>query len=200
MRDRSSKLPRRKPKQARALETLDTLLEGAAQVLEQRGYARATTNRIADAAGVSVGTVYEYFPDKDALFAALIDRELDALVAAFEAQGVGAELDLEAALLRLVEAGLRAMRFGPELFRALEAVPGATFRRRLGEAREVVVALVAQLLEAHRREVTVSDLDLAAFLVVSAVEGIGANLRSTQLDARLPIEITRLVTCYLKAC
>jgi len=189
---------RRKPKQARARETLDTLLEGAAQVLRQHGYARATTNRIAEAAGVSVGTVYEYFPDKDAVFAAVIDRELDSLVAAFEAQGVGAELELEDALLRLVEAGLRAMRFGPELFRALEAVPGATFRRRLGVAREVVVALVSRLLEAHRREVTVADLDLAAFLVVSAVEGIGANLRSSQLDERLPVEITRLVSRYLR--
>jgi len=195
---RSPNPMRRKPKQARARETLDTLLEGAAQVLRQHGYARATTNRIAEAAGVSVGTVYEYFPDKDAVFAAVIDRELDSLVAAFEAQGVGAELELEDALLRLVEAGLRAMRFGPELFRALEAVPGATFRRRLGVAREVVVALVSRLLEAHRREVTVADLDLAAFLVVSAVEGIGANLRSSQLDERLPVEITRLVSRYLR--
>jgi len=198
MGSRSSNLLRRKPKQARAQETLDALLEGAAQVLRRHGYARATTNRIAEATGVSVGTVYEYFPDKDAIFAALIDRELDSLVAAFEAQGVGAELDLEAALLQLVEAGLRAMRFGPELFRALAAVPGATFRRRLGAAREAVVALVSRLLEAHRREVNVADLDLAAFLVVSAVEGIGANLQSSQLDERLPVEITRLVSRYLR--
>jgi AcrR family transcriptional regulator len=198
MRSQAAKSPRRKPKQARAQETMEILLEAAARVLRDHGYAHATTNRIAEAAGVSVGTVYEYFANKDAVFDRLIARELDALVAAFEAQGAGADLDLETSLLRLVEAGLGAMRFGPELFRALESVPGAAFRSRLGDARATVVALVSRLLEAHRREVKVADLDLAAFLIVSAVEGIGANLHSSQLDARLASEITSLVTRYLQ--
>ena len=63
--------PRKQPAQARAKRTWNAILDGAAQVLVTQGYERATTDRIAERTGVSVGTVYEYFPNKDAIFAAL---------------------------------------------------------------------------------------------------------------------------------
>lgn len=191
------KSPRRKPKQARAHDTVEVLLDAAARVLRQRGYAGATTNRIAEDAGVSVGSVYEYFANKDAVFDALIRRELAALVTAFREQDLGHDLPLEAALLGLIQAGMNAMRQGPELFRALEAVPGATFRRQLANGRRIVIALVKQLLELHRDELRVTDLDLAAFIVVSAVQGVGANATSRDFDARLARELSSLVTSYL---
>jgi hypothetical protein len=89
------------------------------------------------------------------------------------------------------------MRFGPELFRALEQVPDATFRRRLGRARSVVIQAVKDVLEKHRPELAVDDLDLAAFIVVSAAEGIGANATSEMFDERLRLEVTDLVRRYL---
>jgi AcrR family transcriptional regulator len=62
---------RRQPQQRRALETVDVVLQGAVRVLGRDGVDAVTTNRIAEAAGVSIGSLYQYFPDKRAIFAAL---------------------------------------------------------------------------------------------------------------------------------
>jgi len=196
-RDKPAKSPRRKPKQARAHDTVEVVLDAAARVLAAHGYAGATTNRIAEAAGVGVGTVYEYFSNKDAVFEALIGREIGALAGAFAEQGVGEDVALAAAIGRLLAAGIGAMPHGPELLRALEAVPGASFRRQLAAARQGVIDQVERLLEAHRDEIGVDDLALAAFIVVSAIEGIGANASSRDFDARFAQELTALVTRYL---
>ncbi len=67
--------PRKNPEQSRSAETVRTILEGAARVLEERGLAGYTTNAVAERAGVSVGSVYQYFPGKEALTAALVARE-----------------------------------------------------------------------------------------------------------------------------
>jgi AcrR family transcriptional regulator len=194
---RRGKSPRRKPKQARARDTIELVLDAAARVLGRLGYAAATTNRIAAEAGVGVGTVYEYFSDKDAVFDALIQRELRRLVQAFANQGFESDAPLDFKVRALLAAGMGAMRHGPELFRALEAVPGAVFRSHLAAARRGVIDLIRHLLESHSDEIGVADLDLAAFIVVSAVEGVGANATSRDLDAHLADELTALVMRYL---
>ena len=192
-----AKSPRRKPKQARARDTIEVILEAAARVLARHGYAGASTNRIASTAGVGVGTVYEYFANKDAVFEALIDREIATLVAAFAERGIAQGLGLEAAIAGLIEAGMGALRHGPELMRGLESVPGATFQRQLSGARQGVIDQVRLLLEAHRHELCVADLDRAAFVLVSAIEGVGTNASSHDLDARLARELTELAMRYL---
>ena len=69
-------MKRRIPRQARAEETVSAILEGAAQVLEAGGLAGFTTNAVAERAGVSIGTLYQYFSDKGALLHALAEREV----------------------------------------------------------------------------------------------------------------------------
>ena len=64
------------PKQARSRATVEALLEATAQVLADVGYAKASTNRIAKRAGVSVGSLYQYFRDKEALVRALVERHI----------------------------------------------------------------------------------------------------------------------------
>ncbi len=90
--------PRRSPKQRRGQARRDAILEAAAQVLEARGYAGATTKRIAAAAEASVGAVYDYFPNKEAVFVALLERYQQQLGAALleammAAEGWEAQLD-----------------------------------------------------------------------------------------------------------
>lgn len=92
---------------------------------------------------------------------------------------------------------MRAMRHGPEFIRSLEQVPGAVFRRRLARARQSVIAFVRHLLEAHRHELRVTDLDLAAFVVVSAAEGIGSNASEDLIGDRLADEASALLSGYL---
>lgn len=194
---KSSKRPRRKAKQERAQQTVEDLLEAAARVLERRGYASATTNRIAEAAGVSVGTLYEYFADKDAIFDALIQRQIEVLVAAVR----GADLDPRAPLGVTVQQILRlamgAMPRGPGFLRALEQVPGSILRKRLVRARGQVIDFIRQLLEARRRELRVADLDLAALLVVSTAEGIAMNASDEAFGERLAQEVGALIGLYL---
>ena len=69
---------RRIPRQARAEETVAAILEGAAQILEAGGLAAFTTNAVAERTGVSIGTLYQYFGDKNALIHAIAARELQA--------------------------------------------------------------------------------------------------------------------------
>ena len=66
--------PRKLASQERSRATVDALLEATTRVLLKEGYDRASTNRIAEVAGVSIGSLYQYFPSKEALVAAVIDR------------------------------------------------------------------------------------------------------------------------------
>lgn len=72
---------RRRPVQARSRALVDAIVEGAARVVDREGL-RATTNRIAAEAGVSIGSLYQYFPNKEALMVALAERHLDRAEAA----------------------------------------------------------------------------------------------------------------------
>lgn len=192
-----AKRPRRKAKQERARETVDVVLEAAARVLVDRGYAAATTNRIAETAGVSVGTLYEYFANKEEVFDALIRRELEAILVAIRGQQLDPDAPVDEKLTQLIAAAMGAMRYGPELMRSLEQVPGASFRRHLAQTRRLVTGYVKQLLEEHRSELRVTDLDLAAFMIVGAAEGIGGSATSDLFGERLAQELAALMKIYL---
>jgi len=71
--------PRKQPAQRRAAETFDAILEAAAHILERDGLTGYSTNAIAERAGASIGSLYQYFPNKDAITRALILREMTAL-------------------------------------------------------------------------------------------------------------------------
>ena len=68
--------PRKSPSQERSRLTVERILDAAARIFHEQGYAGATTNDIADEAGLSIGSLYQYFPNKDALLAALTKRHI----------------------------------------------------------------------------------------------------------------------------
>ena len=193
----ASKGPRRKAKQARSQQTVEALLEAAARVLAQRGYAAANTNRIAETAGVSVGTLYEYFADKDAIFGALIQRQIEGLVAAIRSVDFDPAAPLDQTLDRLLRVAMGAMPRGPGFIRALEHVPGSALRRRLVRARGQVVEFIRQLLAARRQVLRVTDLDLAALVVVSTAEGIAVNASDELFGDPLAKEVGTLLSLDL---
>jgi AcrR family transcriptional regulator len=75
--------PRKLPRQRRSVETVDRILDAAARIFDERGYRATTTNHVAAEAGVSIGSVYQYFPNKDALLVALAERHLDEVADRF---------------------------------------------------------------------------------------------------------------------
>ncbi len=80
--------PRKQPRQARAQHTVTAIIEASARILEEQGHGGFTTNAVAELAGTSIGTLYQYFPDKDALLGALIARETSRLVEEVEAASI----------------------------------------------------------------------------------------------------------------
>ena len=144
---------RKKPKQGRSKATVDAVLEAAARILERDGIGAVNTNAVAELAGVSVGSLYQYFPDKEAIFAELIRRERAKL-----RQDVAAALEdtktrsFEATIGRLLDAAIVHQLDRPGLSRSLEYVeavlPLDEETRALNEA---IVADVAQLFRLHGR-------------------------------------------------
>ena len=197
MREARANRPRRQAKQGRARATVESILEAAARVLAQQGYAAATTNRIAEVAGVSIGTLYEYFGNREQVFDALIRRELDAIVGIIGDQDLDPDLPIMVKLSRIISSAMASMRYGPELFRSLEQVPDAIFRRHLSQARIQVVEFIEGLLWEHRSELRVGDLGRAAFIAVSAVEGVAAAASNEQFDERLARELQDQLRSYL---
>ena len=118
-------VPRKQPRQERARETVESILEATAHILIQEGYDRASTNKVAKKAGVSVGSLYQYFPSKEALVAALIDHHLaEAVQVLGETLPQVAQAPLPLAVRTLIAAMLKVHRHNPKLHRVLiEQVP-----------------------------------------------------------------------------
>lgn len=111
--------PRKLPRQSRAADTVDAIVEAAAQILEGSGKHSYTTNIVAERAGVSIGSLYQYFPNKDAITRALIMREARAMAA--QARRALTLDDLDLALMELVGVAVRHQLGRPRLTCLLEA-------------------------------------------------------------------------------
>ncbi len=171
--------PRKAPLQERSRLTVEAILDAAAHVFEQHGYAAGTTNRIADRAGVSIGSLYQYFPNKDAVLVALTERHIDEGAAAVAPllAGLGPDVPLDRALRDLVGAMVEAHRSRPALHRVLveEAPRPAELRARFDELFEAAAGAIATYLR-DSPEVDVDDPDRAARVVVQVVESITHSL------------------------
>jgi len=115
---RQSLKPRKIPQQSRAEQTVATILEAVARILETKGLEGLNTNLVAQRAGFSIGSLYQYFPGKDALIVALSQRERAVFFA--EAEGALSEASGEGALRRLVTASVHQQLRRPTLARLLD--------------------------------------------------------------------------------
>lgn len=166
--------PRRIPRQARSRALVEAILQATARVLAERGYAGTNTNLVAERAGVSVGSVYQYFPNKDSLVTALHERHaaqmqeaIEQVLAASRAQ------DLRESLAAIVHALLAAHRVEPELHRVLEQeFPFFDAPREQSPADRGIFQHVRQLLERHRAQLRQPDLDLATWMVLQTMESL----------------------------
>jgi AcrR family transcriptional regulator len=113
--------PRKRPRQARSRATVDAILEACARILSEAGAAALTTNAIARRAGVSIGSLYEFFPNRDAVLAELARRRLSALGAEVQAglESALSERDSARATELLVRRIVAAVGADRHLFRAL---------------------------------------------------------------------------------
>ena len=187
---------------------MEALLEATARILVKDGYDCASTNRIAHVAGVSIGSLYQYFPSKEALVAAVIDRHTQETIQLIRGALFKVAMQpVEEAVRELVKLGIDAHRVNPKLHRVLtEQVP------RLGRLDNVqaidreAYALVRAYLDAHRDEIQVADVELAAFVCVTTVEALThaaviyrSDILSDEKANTFIDEVTMLLLRYLRA-
>jgi AcrR family transcriptional regulator len=195
--------PRKIPRQARARATRDAILEAATHVISRGGLAAFNTNAVADRAGVSIGSLYQYFPNKDALMLALIDRQqaqqLDALRAAVGTLGEGS--DLEGVVRTLIRAAMQHHRDDDLLASAIDheeaRLPADDV---IGRYLDQGGALVAALLSRFSSEIRAIEPYRAARTLPALVRSVvdaWANLAPPQLEVAEE-EAVRAVLGYLR--
>lgn len=199
--------PRKSASQERSRLTVDALVEATARILMKEGYDKASTNKIAAVAGVSIGSLYQYFPSKEALVAAVIERHTQELTRVVrDALIKVVSRSIEVAAHELVSLGIEAHRVNPVLHRVLaEQIPSVGRFESIGAIDRNVYALLRGYLEAHRDEIGVADLDVAAFICVTVVEALThtAVLHRPEIlvgekAGRFVDDVTRLVVRYLR--
>ncbi len=199
--------PRKQASQERSRATVDALIEATARILVREGFDKASTNRIAEEAGVSIGSLYQYYPGKEALVAAVVDRhnrELMQIVRTALAEV--AALPVDKAVRRLVGVAIDAHRADPKLHRVLtEQIPRVGRAERVGAFNRETFVLLRTYLEAHRDELRPLDLELAAFVCSTTIEALTHSavlhrpeMLSSEAAEKLIDEATRLVTGYLQ--
>lgn len=199
--------PRKQAAQARSRATVDALVEATARILVKDGFDKASTNRIAAKAGVSVGSLYQYFPSKEALVVAVMERHSSELMAlARDALDEAAMLPVAQAVRRLVTTAVHAHGVDPKLHRVLaEQIPRTGRLANTERFNSEIYDMFFAYLEAHREELRPLDLELAAFVCVTSIEALTHNAVlhhaerfAEQRFAALIDEATRLIVGYLQ--
>lgn len=197
--------PRKIPKQGRALHTVDSILQATKSILSNEGYDKASTNYIADVAGVSIGSLYQYFPSKEAIIASLVEKTVVEAAEKIRVELVACMgLPLEESTPRLVRVILETRKKNSFVFLRLpREVPG--YRSLSGEltAEKYLYTTIHSYYVGHRELVTVEDLDTAIFvtehLVIGSIDAYLDN-NSPRIDEETLIEhLSVAVLSYLKA-
>ncbi len=196
---------RRKPKQDRARALVDAILTATAQILRAEGSAATTTNKIAVRAGVSVGSLYQYFPNKTALYTALAERHVATLEASLAPliQRFVAEPEVDIVAL-VVETLLALNSVDAPLHAELQRLElwGQTSDVLVG-FRQRAEALIAEVLTARAETLPrpLDDPELVARVLVRAIGGVLDVFLDEQPEAlgepALVDNLTRLVAAYL---
>lgn len=192
--------PRKRPMQQRSRELVERILDAAARIFDAAGYHDTTTNHVADEAGVSVGSLYQYFPNKDALLVGLADRHLDEVIPAIEA--LAAQLRAErpdaATLSHTFITAVAELNRSNRLHGLLWAAPRT---EALGARIDALEAALAAVVEWHLVRLGHAPTDAArrATMLVTvfdaAIHAVDhAGDRDRQID-----ELVRLATLYVEA-
>ena len=195
--------PRKKPMQARSQVTYDAILDAAAQVLASEGYAGSTTNKISERAGVSVGSLYEYFPTKEAVFTALIERldrsNIESVIVNFEdMKSLSPKEFLTVVLKSRIDAALSY----PELESRLRAeIPASLFKDQSEKMFDDFSAGMKLFVASNPELIRVRNLpaamELGTIVVESTVRAFAASKPERLKDPEFVQEFVDLMTRYI---
>ncbi len=159
---------RRTPSQARSRALVERIIAAAARVFDERGYAAATTNHVAEEAGVSIGSLYQYFASKDELLVALAERHVAEALPAVRAHVA----EIEATRLPLEE--------------TLRALLALALRLNDSSKLHAVIHAEAERTPAIRAALSALDGELVRF-VAAQLDGAGSGCSDPVRRARLVV-------------
>jgi AcrR family transcriptional regulator len=179
--------PRKRPRQARSRETYSAILEATAHILEAEGFEAANTNAIAERAGVSVGSLYQYFPDKAAIFAELIrlaEKDMGDMLEKLLEHTAGQTLEVRLGML--LHEGVKQQMSRPRLARTLDSIEVTLpHDEALKGADARLLGLVARLLGEHQHAIARPASTTTALDVLSIAKTIVDGACSAgETDAR----------------
>lgn len=195
--------PRKRPVQQRSRATYDAILEGAAQVLKKHGYAKATTNAIAKRAGVSIGSLYEYFPDKEAVFAALQEKlhraQFETVIGRLS---LDPDTPPEAAIRQLLKARIETALDQPDVVAILQKeVPASVFSAELKEDFAQFSDVMSAFAQRHKDKIRIKNLETAIPLGIQMVDLIINHMaahRVAELKGTAFLdELSDMMCCYI---
>lgn len=195
--------PRKQPRQVRAELTRQRILTAAAHIFAEHGYAAGTTNRIAEQARISIGSLYQYYPNKDAILAELLTRHLDSdRAVATLRQHKDLPKPLEDIIRAFVHTVIENHLDDPQLLRIMieQAPRSSEVLERVTRQEWEMVGDLRDLFDRHP-EVQVEDKHTAARLVASTVELTVHQLIAAPgtIDiTSLENELVAMVTSYLR--
>jgi AcrR family transcriptional regulator len=194
--------PRKAPSQARSRHTVEVILEAAARIFTEHGYAGANTNLIADKAGISVGSLYQYFQNKDVLVAALHQRHAEQMLQAVQsALAKPLAPSLEGHIGAMVGALLAAHMRQPGLNRMLDLeFPHFDAPQSDNATDQGIFQRVRALLDDWRAEIAPHNLALATWVILNIMQAmVHAAIADAQPFAPRDVEhaITDAVMGYL---
>lgn len=196
-------VPRKKPTQDRSKATVEAILAATARVLTEDGYDRASTNRVALRAGVSVGSLYQYFPTKEALVAALIDRHVKQMQQVLmDKLATLPESTPEKVVADVVEAMVAAHEVDPKLHGVLtEQIPRIGRLQNVVEINRDMGQLIRGYMEMLGDKIVPKNLDAAVFILVASVEAVTHAMvidRKAAANRQAVVEeLTALICRYL---
>jgi AcrR family transcriptional regulator len=184
--------PRKEPLQQRSRETVLVILEAAARILEQHGLAGYNTNAIADRAGVSIGSIYQYFPNKDALTIALIAQFEQRLIESVKrAMASTKGKSLRHSLQLVVRELLRIHHSRTSLHRLLELEEDRLLQnQRPIDEMQTLPRFITSLLSSHRTELKIRVNSATIQDVITIVR---AMVNATLMSATPPKEAERRI-------
>jgi AcrR family transcriptional regulator len=197
--------PRKSPVQARSATTVEAILDATIQVLLRVGKERLTTTRVALRAGVSVGTLYQYFPNKSALLQAVLERHLLAVTEAVELvckeqEGETLRQMVTALVTKFFQAKMKDTKTSAALYAVSSDVDGAKIVQKMGgRSNKAIVRMLAS-----SREPLMSDPQLVAAMLEGAMVGVSRRMLESdapekQVEA-LRRELIFVACAYLDAC
>ena len=190
--------PRKAPRQSRSVATVDAILEAAAHILREGGLSTLTTNAVAVRAGASIGSLYQYFPGKDAILTELIRRKRQTMLDAIRlAAGETRSKPFSQAVDRLIAAGIAHQLDDPTVSLALEyAEVTLPIHAETNALKNAIVTEISAVFAAQG----FCEPDLVARDVVALTRGMidTAGLYGEHDSASLTDRVKRAVTGYLR--